>query len=160
MKPGGDSADAAALAAAVAAADAARAAPGPAPGDGAAPGQGAGAPPPGGAAPPADDKLRLAAHAAGLVCGFLFEGAAKQWPATAFTPEEKASAVAVLTPVFRKYDVTPAWLEKYQEELAAAVVIGGLAWTGYQRQRAAHAAGAPDRAQPVEGVVIPSKAPA
>jgi hypothetical protein len=68
---------------------------------------------------------------------------AQQWPATAYTTDEKAAAATVLVPVFVKYHITPAWLERYREEFAVVWVWGGLGVKGYQRARAARPAAKP-----------------
>jgi hypothetical protein len=141
-----ESGDAAALAAAVAAADAGRAAPG-------------AMPPPGDqAAPPNGAELQAAMGAASMLVGFVADTVAARWPATAYTAEERLAAAAVLAPVFVKHGITPAWLEKWREEIAAAMAIGGLIYVGYQRVQAARAA--PGPATPPAGEVIPATPPA
>jgi hypothetical protein len=119
-------------------------------------GEGAGSPPPGpppGVTPGLDSAMRAAA----MLVDFLAGAVADRWPAAAYSVEEKTAAAAVLAPVFVKHNITPAWLEKWKEEIAAGFVIGGLAWTGYKRVQAAGAVRAADGARPVEGVIIPDK---
>lgn len=89
-----------------------------------------------------------AGRVAVLVVGGLAKVVAARWPATAYTAEDQSLAVAVLVPVFLKYGVTPAWLKRWEEEIAAGLVIGGLAWQGFQRAEAAKPAPARDGAAP------------
>jgi uncharacterized membrane protein YebE (DUF533 family) len=74
------------------------------------------------------------------VVGIIADAVAARWPATAYTADERMAAAAVLAPVFVKHGITPAWLEKWREEIAAAMTIGGLAYVGYQRVQATRGA--------------------
>lgn len=95
---------------------------------------------PGGERPGVSDAEREAAGTvATFVVGTLADMVGKRWPATAYTPDEKAAAVAVLVPVFVKYGITPAWLERWRVEVTAGVTFSSLAFVGYQRVKASRA---------------------
>ena len=111
---------------------------------------GEGAPPPGSAPSPgaSDGEREAAGHAAGLVVDALAGLVSKRWPETAYTAEEKTAAASVIAPLFIKYGITPAWLERWREEMAAGLVIGGLAYAGYSRVRAARTSPPPSPGAP------------
>jgi len=115
--------------------------------------------PPPGAAPgpgaegaaPGDEQRTAAAMVAGMVVGIIVKGVASRWPETAYTREEEKAAALVLVPVFVKHGLTPAWLKKWEEEISAAVTLGGMAYVGWQRvQLARAAAAAPKPGAPAE----------
>lgn len=98
---------------------------------------------PGAVTAPAESLKTAAANAAVLVVAIVSAGIAQRWPVGAFTEEEKTALVAVLVPLFVKYAITPAWLEKWQEEIAAVVVVGGTGYGVFSRIKAAAAKNAP-----------------
>lgn len=82
--------------------------------------------------------LGLAQMGVELVAGLV----GRRWPVLVYSPEQKTTAAAVLVPVLVKYDLSPAWLDKYKEEFAAGAFFAGLVIESVRKVREAEAAAA------------------
>jgi hypothetical protein len=111
----------------------------PASGGGAGGAGGAGGGAAGGADTDADKQRQIYGLTRGLVEG-VCKAVASRWPAAVYSDAEKHMMASLLVPVALKH--ANSWFLKYEAEFCALGFVGYMGFTGYQRVRAAAAAGA------------------
>ncbi len=88
---------------------------------------------------------------AGTICALLAKGATMRWPYLQYPDDTIKQGAAVLAPVLVKYDMQSEFLDKWKEEISAAVFFGTLIASSYSTIKAHEAEEKAAKAKPVEG---------